>query len=155
MPIDWLDIQDPLVRRIILAAAGFILLVLVLRVIGRRRERAAWARRRAELHRTYEQVRLEQEEIRELAARIEATSSTSRIAGFSIVRQIETVFTDGRPSSAAAVELAKALAARKGANALINLHTQQTPAGKWVASGDAVVVRAYGRRPQTEEQRRS
>jgi hypothetical protein len=75
-----------------------------------------------------------------------ATSSTSRIAGYALIRQVETVFSDGRPSSAAAVELAKALGAQKGANALINLETRQLPSGKWVASGDAVLVRLVGRR---------
>jgi len=48
-----------------------------------------------------------------LAEQIVATSSTPRIAGYALIRQVETVFSDGRPSSAAAVELAKALAAQK------------------------------------------
>jgi len=142
---EWLNIEDPLVRRIVLAAAAFLLLVVALRVIGRRRAAAAEARRRAELRRGFDAVRLRQEEIRRLAGRIEATSSTSRIAGFTIVRQVETVFTDACASSVTAIELAKALAAQKGANALINLQTQQV-GGKWVASGDAVVVRLLGRR---------
>lgn len=142
---EWLNIEDPLVRRIVLGAAAFVVLVLVLRVIGRRRAAAAEARRRAELRRDYDAVRLRQEEIRRLASQIAATSSTNRIAGFTIVRQVETVFTDGCASSVTAIELAKALAVQKGANALINLQTQQV-GGKWVASGDAVVVRLLGRR---------
>ena len=52
----------------------------------------------------------------------------------------QTVFSDGRPSSLAAVEYVKAMAAQKGANAIINLESRQTPTGKWMASGDAVVV---------------
>ena len=147
---EWLNIQDDLVQKIVAFAAGFIVLVIVLRIWGGRRAAAAAARRRAELRRDYEVVRLQREEIRKLAVRIEATSSTSRIAGFTIVRQIETVFTDGRASSVAAVELAKALAAQKGGNALINLQTQQTPNGKWVANGDAVVVKTFGRRGERE-----
>jgi hypothetical protein len=141
--IDW---SDPLIRRIVLAAAAFIVLVILLRLVGRWREKRAASRRRAELHHAFAGIRLEQEEIRRLAAQIVATSSTARIAGYAILRQVETVFSDGRPSSVTAVDLVKALAAQKGANALINLQTRQTPAGKWVASGDAVVVRLIGRR---------
>ena len=141
--VDW---SDPLVRRIVLAAAAFVLLVIVLRIVGRWCERRAAARRRAELHQAFAGVRLEQEEIRRLAEQIIATSSTARIAGYAILRQVETVFSEGKPSSVAAVDLVKAFAAQKGANAIINLQTRQTPAGKWVASGDAVLVKMIGRR---------
>jgi uncharacterized protein YbjQ (UPF0145 family) len=141
-----LNLQDPLVQRIVLAAAALVVLVIFLRIVGRSREARAAARRRAEVRRRFEGVRLEQEEIRRLAEEIVATSSTARIAGYAILRQVETVFGDGKPSSGAAVELVKALAAQKGANALINLQTRQMATGKWVASGDAVVVRLIGRR---------
>jgi len=65
-------------------------------------------------------------------------------------RQVETVFSEPKASSLSAVELVKALAVQKGANALINLETRQLPGGKWVASGDAVVVKLYGRREQKQ-----
>lgn len=146
---EWLNNQDPLVRSVVLGAAGLILLVLLVKLWGGRREARAAARRQADLRQTYEQVRLQQEEIRALAARIEATSSTSRIAGYNVMRQIETVFADSRSSSASAVELAKALAVQKGGNALINLQVQQSPNGKWTAIGDAVVVLRPARRTAT------
>ncbi len=148
LPVNF-DWADPLVRRIVLAAAALIVLVIVLRIVGRWRETRAAARRRAELHQHFDVVRLEQEEIRRLAEQLVATSSTTRVAGYAILRQVETIFSDGKPSSVAAVDLVKALAAQKGANALINLQTRQTPAGKWVASGDAVIVKLIGRRGES------
>ncbi len=145
-----IDLNDPFTQRILLAVAAFIVLLILLRMIGRMREKAANRRRSAETRRGFDELRLQQEEIRRLAEQIVATSSTSRIAGYVIVRQVETVFTEGRPSSGAAMEFLKGLAAQKGANALINVQTRQTPSGKWVAGGDAVVVRMLGRRgPQT------
>jgi len=142
----WLNLQDPFVKTVVYAAAGLIILIIVVRIVARRREAVADARRRAELRRSHEGLRLQQEEIKRLAEKIQATSSTSRIAGFMIARQVETIFSEPRPSSVAAVELTKALAAQKGANAIINLQTQQMPTGKWVASGDAVLVKLVGRR---------
>jgi hypothetical protein len=147
---DWLHItslsvDDPVVQKIVAGAVLLIMLVIVLRLIGRHRETVAAARRRAELHQAFAGVRLEQEEIRRLAQQIIATSSTARVAGYAILRQVETVFSDGKSSSGTAVDLVKALAAQKGANAIINLQTRQTPAGKWVASGDAVLVKLIGR----------
>lgn len=141
-----LNISDPLVRRIVLAAGALVVLALVLWVIRRRRERAAVRERTTELRRGFEELRLQNAEIQKLAAEIVATSSTSRVAGYAILRQVETVFADGRTSSAAAVELLKALAAQKGANAVINVQTRQASLGKWAASGDAVVVQLIGRR---------
>lgn len=144
---EWLNLADPLARTIVIAATGFIVLVILIRIVSGRRAAAAEARRRAELRRDYDSVRLQQEEVKKLAEQIWITSSTARVTGFTLVRQVETVFTDGRASSVAAIDLCKAMAAQKGANAVINLQTRQTPAGKWVASGDAVVVRSLGRPP--------
>ncbi len=140
-----LGITDPLAIKIVYAAAAFIVIVIVLSIISRRRSARRATGERAALRRGYDEFRLRKEEAEKLALRIEATSSTSRIAGFAIVRQVEAVFTEGRASSAAAFELCKALAAQKGANAIINLHTRQTPTGKWTASGDAVLVKAFSR----------
>ncbi len=141
-----IDLSDPFTQRVLIVAAAFIALVIVLRIFGRIRENAASRRYRSELRRGMDEVRLQQEEVRQLAEQIAATSSTARIAGYAIVRQIETVFTEGRPTSVAALELLKGLAAQKGANGIINVQTRQMPTGKWVASGDAVLVRLIGRR---------
>lgn len=74
--------------------------------------------------------------------KILATSSTPSVAGYKIVRQIEAVFVDGCRAPAEAVTALKAAAARRGANAVINLSQQRTAAGKCSAQGDAVVVQA-------------
>ena len=86
-------------------------------------------------------MQLQQEELDRLAARILATSSTGTIAGFTLVRQIEAVYTDGHPSPNKAVQVLKAQAAEKGANAVINLVGERLPSGKCQAHGDAVIVR--------------
>lgn len=143
----WLDLGDPLVQKLVIVAVGLVALIVVVRVWHRWREHVAGARRRAELRRTRGQVQLQQEEIRRLAERVLATSSTGTIAGFVIARQIETVFAEGQRSPADAVELLKALAARKGANALINLTGQRLPSGQCVASGDAVIIRPVEETP--------
>ena len=137
---DWLKLEDPLARNLVLAAAAFLLLVLAARFIQRRRESAAQARRRAELRKTYGRVQLQKQEISRLAQQIIATSSTGSIAGFVIMRQIEAVFTDGHKTPADAVDSLKALAARQGANALINLASQRLPSGKCVANADAIII---------------
>lgn len=137
---DWLQFADPFVQKVVLIAAGAILLILVASIWQRRREAAAYARRRAELRKTYGDVQMRQQQIRALAEQIIATSSTTAIAGFVIVRQIEAVFTDGHKTPADAVDSLKALAARQGANALINLASQRLPSGKCVANADAVII---------------
>jgi hypothetical protein len=138
---EWLTFQDPLVVKLVAAAVLMIVLVLVVYVWQRRRDAAAEARRRTDLHRAFGHVQEQQREMSEQAAQIIATGSTANIAGFQVVRQIEAVFAEGQHSPAEAVEILKALAARKGANAIINLNGQRLPNGKCVASGDAVVVR--------------
>jgi len=89
---------------------------------------------------------------RELASQIIATSSTDRVAGYEIVRQIEAVFEDGHRSPGEAVEAVKAAAAERGANAVINLSQERTAAGRCTANGDAVVVRAVLPPPPTPRQ---
>lgn len=78
------------------------------------------------------------------ADRIVATSSTSTIAGFAIERQVEAVFVDGFRRSQEAVEGLKAVAAMKGANAVINMRQERSADGRCGASGDAVIVRPVG-----------
>ncbi len=78
---------------------------------------------------------------REEAARIVATSSTQNIAGYEIVEQFEAVFVDDFRRPEEAIEGVKAVAAMKGANAVVNLKHDRTSGGRCSASGDAVVVR--------------
>jgi hypothetical protein len=148
--MDRFNLTDPTTRLIVIGAVAILFLLLAMKIIARRRQAAAAARYRADLHQAFEGVRLQQEEVKRLADQIAATSSTGRIAGFAIVRQVETVFSEPKASSVSAVDLVKALAVQKGANALINLETRQLPGGKWVASGDAVVVKLYGQREQKQ-----
>ena len=61
------------------------------------------------------------------------------------------MFTEGHKSPANAVEMLKALAAQKGANAIINLAGERPPGNKCVARGDAVIVRSLQRRPRAEQ----
>lgn len=84
----------------------------------------------------------EQQADLDASLKIIATSSSSTVAGYKIVRQIEAVFVDGCRAPTEAVTALKAAAARRGANAVINLSQQRTAAGKCSAQGDAVVVKA-------------
>lgn len=136
---DWF--HDPVVRPVMLGAAALIGLVIVIRTFSAWRERRWVARQRKALRDTYGDLHARRQAIEQLVKRIIATSSTSRIVGFSVVRQIEAVFVDGQPTPERAVEELKARAAEIGANALINLASQRLPSGKCVASGDAVIVR--------------
>ena len=74
------------------------------------------------------------------ARQIVATSSTNTVAGYRIVRQVEAVFVENHRTSEEAILALKALAARRGANALLNLAQQRTTAGRCSAQADAVVV---------------
>jgi hypothetical protein len=135
---------DPVIVAIVLAASVVVLLALVARLWNRRRAARYDARRRAELRKQRGYLQMQQQEIERLASRIIATSSTAAIPGFRVVRQIEAVFTDGHPSPSKAVEFLKAVAAQKGANAVINLNSARPPSGKCLAHGDAVIVHPLG-----------
>ncbi|MCP4246345.1 MAG: hypothetical protein GY778_04780, partial [bacterium] len=73
------------------------------------------------------------------AAKILATSSSAHIVGYDIVQQIEAVYVDGFRRPEKALEGLKAAAAMKGANAVINVHTDRSSAGRCAASGDAIL----------------
>jgi len=77
---------------------------------------------------------------REQARLIVATSTTTRLAGFRIVRQVEAVFVEGYRTPEEALIALKAAAADRGANAILNVHTDRTAAGRCTASGDAIIV---------------
>jgi hypothetical protein len=132
---------DPVIMALVVGAAAVVALTIIGRLWGRYRQAAHDARRRAELREQRGFVEKQQRETERLAGRIVATSSTASIAGFTIVRQIEAVFTDGHPTPNRAVEALKAAAAERGANAVINLHSARPPSGKCLAHGDAVIVR--------------
>ncbi|MCC7291671.1 MAG: hypothetical protein IT449_06390 [Phycisphaerales bacterium] len=75
------------------------------------------------------------------AARIVATSSTAEITGYDIIEQIEAVYVDGFRKPEEALEGLKAVAAMKGANAVIRVRQERSAGGRCTASGDGVVVR--------------
>lgn len=135
---------DTDVGLLLIGAAGLVAAWFLLGVLRRVRAAGDARRRQAELRRHYGQMQMQQAELERLAARVIATSSTGQVAGFELVRQIEAVFTDGHPSPNKAAEVLKALAAEKGANAIINLAGQRLPSGKCAAHGDAVIVRPVG-----------
>lgn len=81
------------------------------------------------------------------AAKIIATSSTPRITGYVLLRQIEAVYVDGFRRPEEAMEGLKAVAAMKGANAVINVRTSRDAAGRYAAGGDAVLVRPSAEGP--------
>lgn len=131
---------DPLALQIILGALGFVVIVILAAWWQRRRERRLAARYRAEWQTARRELQMQQAQIDELAGRIVATSSTGQIAGFDVIRQVETLFTDGHKTPAEAAQHLKALAAQKGANALVNLAGERPPSGKCSARADAVIV---------------
>lgn len=77
------------------------------------------------------------------ANKIVATSSTTTVAGYDIIEQIEAVFVDGFRRPEEALEGLKAAGAMKGANAIVNVRQSRGSLGKCSASGDAVVVRKF------------
>ncbi len=136
-----------------LVIGGFALLIVVL--IGRRiirKVREAMRRRRpAVIHPNLQRYNQDYAELdrqrREDAAKIIATSTGNRLAGYRIVRQVEAVFVDGFRTPEDALIALKAAAAQRGANAILNVATQRTAAGKCSASGDAIVASAPLERP--------
>lgn len=77
---------------------------------------------------------------REMAQGILATSTGNRLAGFKVMRQVEAVFVEGYRTPEEAVIALKAAAVERGANAILNVATSRTAAGRCTASGDAIVA---------------
>ena len=127
------------------AAAGLIGLWLVRRALLALR-RAVRRSRPPTIHPSLQKYSVDHAELdrqrRELAMRIVATSTGGRLAGFRIVRQVEAVFVEGYRTPEEAVIALKAVAAQRGANALLNVTTDRTPGGRCTASGDAIVAAA-------------
>ncbi len=132
---------DPVTTYLVLGSIAVIVFVVASVVWRRVQSAAARARHQAELRRRQATQERELEAQHQLADQILATSSTAEIVGFSVVRQIEAVFTDGHKTPAAAIDTLKALAARKGANALLNLVGERQPGGACTAHADAVIVK--------------
>jgi uncharacterized protein YbjQ (UPF0145 family) len=155
---EWLQsefsLSDPIVFSVAAAAVTLLVLTLLVRLWRGWADSAARSRMRAERREQLAEAERRQAELERLATRIIATSSTAVIAGFRIVRQIEAVFSDGQSSPAKAVEMLKALAAEKGANAVINLRTDRVASGRCVANGDAVIVQPIGGTAALESQPR-
>ncbi|MHC5108600.1 MAG: hypothetical protein ACYTHJ_01830 [Planctomycetota bacterium] len=134
------------------ALIGIAAMVLaVLAFMLRRLARMFRPKRRPSLHPKLQQYGEPDPELvakrRAEAERIIATSSTDAIAGYEIVRQIETVFVDGFRKAEDALEGLKATAAMKGANAVSNVRHERGNRGKWTAAGDALVIRPVQAQP--------
>jgi hypothetical protein len=128
----------------------------VVRRVWRRVQRFRRSRKPVVLHPSLQKYGINPEEAarqrRELAAQIVATSSGERLAGYEIVQQIEAVFVEGFRTPADAVEGLKAVAARCGANAVVNVRPERSVVGKCSASGDAVRVKRIAVEEQSPDQ---
>lgn len=136
--LQWLQDHPVLLAGV---AGGLILIALIQRVRARRRRRAEPPRLHPKLQAYAGRSEAEIEADRQQAAKIIATSSTGTVAGYEILRQIEAVYVDGYRTPQDATEALKAVAGRRGANALVNLSQQRTAAGRCTAQGDAVRIR--------------
>lgn len=118
--------------------------LLVLRVVWRRITGLFRRGRPAKIHPKLQKYNVDYDELNrrreEQAVTIIATSTGSRLAGYRVTRQVEAVFVDGCRSQEEAMLALKAAAAERGANAILNVKTDRTAAGKCSASGDAIVV---------------
>ncbi len=134
------DVYRPWVVPVGLALLG----LLVARMLWRFIARLIRRRRPPNIHPLLQKYNVDHAELdrqrREQARLIVATSTTARLAGFRIVRQVEAVFVEGYRTPDDALTALKAAAADRGANAILNVHTDRTAAGRCTASGDAIVV---------------
>jgi len=141
--------NDPVIVAVIGGAAAVIVFSILARFWRGRREAVRDFRIRKGVRQQRGHVQRRESEMAELAGRIIATSSTDTIAGYRVVRQIEAVFADGQAAPSEAVSALKAAAAEKGANAVINLQSVRTAAGKYLAQGDAAVVEPLADEPKS------
>jgi uncharacterized protein YbjQ (UPF0145 family) len=81
---------------------------------------------------------------KQMASRIRSTSSTDQIPGYKIIQAIDALYVEGFRTPAEALEGLKALAAEKGASAVINVRHERSSMGRCAASGDAVVAETTG-----------
>lgn len=118
--------------------------LVILRSLWRRIARLLRRRRPSNIHPSLQKYNVDHaaldRERQTLAQRIEATSTTGQLVGFRLVRQVDAVFVEGFRSPTEAMTGLKAAAVERGANGLLNVHTERTSAGRCTASGDAVVI---------------
>ena len=143
-PRKWLEFLPPEWRPWLVYALVAVIVLLVLRALwrvmtgGRRRRGPATIHPKLQKY-NIDRAKLAREQ-REQAVSIVATSTSTRLAGFRIVRQVEAVFVDGYPTPEDALIALKAEAVRRGANSLINVKTDRTGSSQCSASADAVVA---------------
>jgi hypothetical protein len=89
------------------------------------------------------------------AEKILATSPSVAIAGYEVLEQVEAVYVDGFRRPEDALEGLKAVAAMKGANAVINVQRCRGEQGRHAVGGDAVIVRKVGETGTGPEKARS
>jgi hypothetical protein len=144
----WLEYLRDLVAKVPtrywLIIAAVVIGWIVLRRVSAAIARLIRLRRPPSIHPSLQKYNVDRAELqrhqRELAAGVLATSTSNRLAGFRLVRQVEAVFVEGFASPEDALIALKATAVERGANAILNVQTQHTAAGRCTASGDAVVV---------------
>jgi len=138
---EWLPAEY---RQWIIVGGIGLLILLVIRSLWRRIARFIRRQRPPTIHPRLQKYNIDHaQEIREQekkAASILATSTGNRLAGFRMIRQVEAVFVEGYRTPQEALTALKAIAAERGANAIINVKTERTSAGKCTGSGDAVVA---------------
>ncbi|NLX23081.1 MAG: hypothetical protein GXY55_15630 [Phycisphaerae bacterium] len=139
-----LELVPPVFRPWVVPVGLLVLGLLFARVVGRFVARLIRGRRSPNIHPLLQKYNVDHAELdrqrREQARLIVATSTTTRLAGFRIVRQVEAVFVEGYRTPEEALIALKAAAADRGANAILNVHTDRTAAGRCTASGDAIIV---------------
>ncbi|HOB73085.1 MAG TPA: hypothetical protein PKG54_01040 [Phycisphaerae bacterium] len=141
--IDRIPLPEPYRRWGLYALAGLIAYVILRRVAGAVL-RAIRRSRPATIHPKLQKYNIDHAELdrkrRELARGVVATSTGNRLAGFRMVRQVEAVFVEGYRTPEDAILALKAAAVERGGNAILNVRTDRSVAGRCTASGDAVVV---------------
>lgn len=144
---DWMSLLGRVLteyRQYLYYALGALIGFLILRRIWRGIRRAIRSARPPQIHPSLQKYNVDYAELdrkrREAAVGVVATSTGNRLAGFRIVRQVEAVFVEGFRTPDEALTALKALAVERGANALLNVRTERTAAGRCSASGDAIVA---------------
>lgn len=138
--LQWLQDNRELLLLAVLVLLGLVILQRLIGQLRRHLRRRAPADINPKLQKYAGTSEAELEAQRAAAARILATSSTSSIAGYELVRQIEAVFVEGLRSPEEAVAALKSATGKLGANAIINLTHVRTTVGRYGAQGDAVVI---------------
>ncbi|MBX3396961.1 MAG: hypothetical protein KF841_16520 [Phycisphaerae bacterium] len=142
--LDWLQNNKPLLILIVAALAALLVLQRLTRFVGRlvravrRRGKPVTLHPKLQNYGGHSDEEMESDRL--MAGGIIATSSTASVAGYEIVRQVEAVFVEGYRTPTDATNALKAVAVRRGANAIINLLQQRSAAGKCAAQGDAVCI---------------